>query len=574
MLRIANPGSDIDSYVRIFSAIVGRFANVVAFSLDEMTDALIDGNLVSSCGHVGDKALALSTRADRSRDPLYNQSKMYSELFRVLGWISPQPDNRLRFSVTFLGRHVPECRDPGEIVKASLLGIAYPNESLDTKESVVLRPFKVILTTMLHCDGLLCRDEMIVGPLSLANDRSASAVRAMHEMVRRTRSSTDATSELESRLDALSERRGIGRVTMENYTRFPIGVLEWSGWIEKERIKGVYARPTVFLRLTDAGKSLARELDAAFDLRAADMTGLNPDTRRAAITVTGYRMLERSGFDVSPASEKIRVAETAVLGVKSLQRLLEPSALFSPFQELAAVEFSNCFPDTRVIVQAPSRVTVRPAELSLSSPAISSTLQPQQANDHGNGAPPAQSHTVDRLKSLHQRLRGNVTEAAQEFCDSVAGDAQRTFYPLVAELLSASGHRCTASRAGVNYQRFDALIEYPNETIPVEIKSPAEELHLSVKAVRQAAENKIVLRSRRNYPVTPQSCSIAVGFLLPTDRSEVSGLISDIHEAFGIRVAVLDLATLVQIAIKSICEGRTISPQALASSHGIIHVHS
>jgi hypothetical protein len=178
------------------------------------------------------------------------------------------------------------------------------------------------------------------------------------------------------------------------------------------------------------------------------------------------------------------------------------------------------------------------------------------------------------LRELHQRFRGDATKAASEFCDSVAGDAQRSFYPLVAELLSASGHPCTASRAGVNYQRFDALIEYPGETIPVEIKSPAEELHLSVKAVRQAAENKIVLLSRRSYVVSPQSCSIAVGFLLPTDRSEVSGLISDIYEAFGIRVAVLDLATLAQIAIASICEGRSISPHALASSHGIIHVHS
>ncbi|MES2143060.1 MAG: hypothetical protein V4516_01585 [Pseudomonadota bacterium] len=41
--------------------------------------------------YMGEEAVARSTRADRSRDPLYNQLKMYAELFRTLGWLHPCP---------------------------------------------------------------------------------------------------------------------------------------------------------------------------------------------------------------------------------------------------------------------------------------------------------------------------------------------------------------------------------------------------------------------------------------------------------------------------------------------------
>ena len=37
-----------------------------------------------------------------------------------------------------------------------------------------------------------------------------------------------------------------------------------------------------------------------------------------------------------------------------------------------------------------------------------------------------------------------------------------------------------------------------NKIIPIEIKSPSEELYVNVKGIRQALENKIILESRYN----------------------------------------------------------------------------
>ena len=89
MIRFPNPGSDINSLIRIFYEVFEALNSQDFFSLDDMSLTLIKRDLATSCGYIGEEALLLSTRPDRSRDPLYNQSKMYSELFKMLGWIHP-----------------------------------------------------------------------------------------------------------------------------------------------------------------------------------------------------------------------------------------------------------------------------------------------------------------------------------------------------------------------------------------------------------------------------------------------------------------------------------------------------
>src|SRR5437667_12624448 len=102
MIRFANPGSDIDGFTRIFQALVDALEARQPFSLDDMSAALVDKGMATSSGFMGPEALERSTRENRSLDPLYNQSKMYSELFRLLGWIHPSPERRLSFTFTWL----------------------------------------------------------------------------------------------------------------------------------------------------------------------------------------------------------------------------------------------------------------------------------------------------------------------------------------------------------------------------------------------------------------------------------------------------------------------------------------
>ena len=85
MLRFPNPGSHIDSFIKIYKELFDALSEAPFFTLDDISRTLVERNLATSSGFMGQEALTRSTREDRSRDPLYNQSKMYAELFRMLG---------------------------------------------------------------------------------------------------------------------------------------------------------------------------------------------------------------------------------------------------------------------------------------------------------------------------------------------------------------------------------------------------------------------------------------------------------------------------------------------------------
>ncbi len=103
---------------------------------------------------------------------------------------------------------------------------------------------------------------------------------------------------------------------------------------------------------------------------------------------------------------------------------------------------------------------------------------------------------------------GTIEAAAAAFADIHAGDTQTIFYPLVTHLFQILGFESDYSRAGVNYQRWDASVLVDGYALPVEIKSPTEEVMLSTKAVRQALENKVILLSRGGLEMRPELASL------------------------------------------------------------------
>lgn len=196
LIRFPNPGSDISSLIRIFYEIFEVLNSQDSFSLDDMLLTLIERDLATSCGFTGDEALLRSVREDRSRDPLYNQSKMYSELFKVLGWIHPLK-RKLNFQFTYFGAHIVEARlNPSAIFEQAALGIAYPNEVLNVKGDYQLRPFATFLRALGSLDGLLSRDELIVGPMYLDNDRDNRLFNSMIEEIHNLRGSWQALNDV------------------------------------------------------------------------------------------------------------------------------------------------------------------------------------------------------------------------------------------------------------------------------------------------------------------------------------------------------------------------------------------
>ena len=146
------------------------------------------------------------------------------------------------------------------------------------------------------------------------------------------------------------------------------------------------------------------------------------------------------------------------------------------------------------------------------------------------------------------------------------------YYPLIADLFCIIGFNCRVSRGGQNYERADAIIIDDKYSIPIEIKSPGEETEISVKAVRQALENKIIFLSRQQYKTDETTTSLAVGYNLPNSRSEVFELIDDIYKTFKFNICILGFEDLLVLAISVITTGKEIKIENFRTLRGVYNV--
>ena len=137
VLRFPNPVSDVQKFVDVFRLLHGALADSENFGHDEIAKVLIETGQASSCGTVGDAALKRSTRADRSRDPLYNQAKMYSELFRMLGWLHCGT-NSGHFVFSGVAKYIASEAFSSPLVQESLYSIVFPNPHVENRGGHVL----------------------------------------------------------------------------------------------------------------------------------------------------------------------------------------------------------------------------------------------------------------------------------------------------------------------------------------------------------------------------------------------------------------------------------------------------
>jgi len=569
MLRFPNPGSTIENFVSVYGAAFERLSGR-AVDLDDIVSAVVAANLATSSGYMGEEALARSTRADRSRDPLYNQIKMYAELFRTLGWLHPTPQSALNFTFTLLGEQVVAAgRDFRSLLEECVLGIVYPTPILAVKGDFDLRPFAFILRVMLACDGHLSRDEMIIGPLCAASDRGKKNLDGVVATIEAARESAATSAQA---VQAVSNARMIQVNTLQNYTRWPIAVLRDLGWVTRGAARFRDGRRYGTFQLTDKGRAQAQRVGGSVDLRVDDAAQLAPEERSALVVVTHFRMLERSGFDIEPLA--LRIAEAEAIAAPVLGRLGTDgnNLLFSPFQSLSFEDIAAAFPAR---VRSTQVTEVAGATTTLAAPdgrddrSHLFVLPSMVAVDGaGVGGPDAlRTELVDLLEA-----HGNIEVAAEAFAESHARATQTVFYPLVTHLFQILGFESDYSRAGVNYQRWDAYVIVDGYALPVEIKSPTEEIMLSTKAIRQALENKVILLSRGGLETHRELASLVVGNRLPNERGEMSNLIDDVYKAFGLRLGVIDLTTLAHLTLRAIRDGVTIDAGQLSQLRGFLDV--
>lgn len=558
MQRIPNPGSDLAVILRVYREIHQVLGEYLSFGLDDISRAMVLKNNVTSQGAIGDEALLRSTRDDRSRDPIYNQSKMYAEIFRTFGWIQ-STSSKLTYSFSLLGEYVALSKDPTPLFKECLLGIAYPNEILGVKSEQIVRVIGGIVLAMDKL-GKISRDEVIAGPMSIMDDSDQVAFKKMINELSKCR---EQVGTLDAKINEIAVVRNISRSpTMENYTRIPLASLIWSGWGEKIGRK--------YIHITESGALVARKMRDSVDFRLSDFNQLQDAVKPSFIRWTFYSMLKRAGYDLAPVSEIISSAKLTLFANKIK---IDKEIYFSPFQQLSRETLAVWTPELieqfhineKLINRAniENAVSIRVKKvmprlifsfsdltLDLTGPVAQLYSEIQAVISTSSDSELVITTIVNRYKNKNKDI----------------------FYPLIANLFTLLGFDCRLSRGGQNYERADAIIIDPVQSIPIEIKSPGEESEISVKGIRQALENKIIFLSRKSYPTDRECTSLVVGFNPPNQRSEVHELIEDIWHAFGVRIGVIDFHSLVTMAVKAVSSGNKIHIKDFSLLRGVIRV--
>ncbi|WP_134773006.1 hypothetical protein [Ornithinimicrobium flavum] len=344
-LRFPNPGSDIERMTHVFDLVTLAAEGSDPFDLDFMTAVTTSEGQASSQGAQGQMAVERSRRDDRSRDPLYNQLKMYSEIYRMLGWLRPLPDSRLTFRTSILGLTISDASGDAHhrsgLVRESLLAITFPNKTTQNHGVRSQRPFKWLLQLAAELDGVITRHEIILGLLAYVDDQAPGALAHAIERIRALRkgpfrSLIDAAA-------AFAAAEGVQLTTLENYTRFPVGVLTspMLRWGTPDSIRGLYSdrRGVRAIRLSQLGLATAHHAARMIDVRESHLRSFTRNDRAAFASLTYYVMLQRAGYEYPNLSTEL--SQYQDLSAKILDAMGTPDPLdilFSPFvQETDAV---------------------------------------------------------------------------------------------------------------------------------------------------------------------------------------------------------------------------------------------
>ena len=545
MIRFRNPGTQYTTQVQVFRELYKEYKDAPSFDLDDMAATIAKTKLMTAYGYAGDAALALSNTENDSLNSTKMNAKMYAEVFRLLGWVTSAGDNSYPLVFTYIGEHAALADDVLPLYEQCVLGINNPQEIMDVKYDEKVRFFKATLFSLQDLGGIMYKHELCLGPMSI-DDLDKSQYNRMITYLKKLRGSY---GRYQDAYQALCDDLGVKPTLPDNSTRLPIAFMKTCGWVESQRTRKLYPPKSLeCLCLTQHGADLANSLREVKDLRMDEYYSYPEHTRNSLIRLGVYSMLLRAGYDTSPVQETMRQDQVVCADVLNGKELL-----FSPYQTLHRSVVDEALGIHREIAGTQTHTDVLPDIKRTDANVNNICLTISTNGAHSTSDVEVNSFVQQVLdaKSVGERKKDIIDKI---FDDSIT-DTQTKFYPLVAMLFRVMGLDCQASRPGDNGARWDAIIVDSEESIPIEIKSPTEEQHLSLKAIRQALENKVILLSRGTHPTLPETTSLAVGYYLP--RAEVTNLMSDFKTAFGHNIGIIDLKTLLTIAVTIVYDEKT-----------------
>lgn len=570
MIRFRNPGTQYSTQVQVIKQLYASLGPQAYFTLEDMAIVIAQGRLMTAYGYAGDDALRLSNTDQDSMNSALMNAKMYAEVFRMLGWVTPYSEKSsypLVFS--YIGIHVALSEgDCSRLYEQCVLGINNPTQLTDKmRYDEKIRFFKCALRTFIDLGGIMYKHELCLGPMSI-NDEDEEAYQNMLIKIKTIRGSY---TRLQTAFSDLANSLGMKTTPVDNCTRLPIGFMKSCNWVESVTNRSLYGKSMSCLKITQHGIETYETIKDMYDLRLDQFNRLNKSAQMAMIRLGAYAMLSRSGYDISS------VDRTVASDLSVCRDILKGrEILFSPCQtirrnlveEALGITLGHGIDSTHSIDMFESAVDERNAlintqvwALNIPDGAATELLCEAEDADFLN--------RVNELKSCGYRSSEIVKRLFAYYEDAT----QTTFYPLIATLFKVMGFHCSFSRPGDNGARWDAIIIDEARSIPIEIKSPTEEQHLSIKAIRQALENKIVLLSRKTHATEPEVTTLAVGYYMPNERAEVNRLISDFKETYGYRIGVIDLHSLLSLSISILVDGKGFEKEKLFSLEGLMNAN-
>lgn len=570
MIRFRNPGTQYSTHINIIKHLYNRVGEQAYFSLEDMYIAIAQEDLLTAYGYSGDDAIKLSKTEQDSRNSTFNNAKMYAELFRMLGWIAPYNETSSYPMVfTYLGVHVAlSTGNCLPLYEQSVLGFSNPtqfNENMRYNEQT--RLFKCVLRTLIDLGGVMYKHELCLGPMSV-NDEDEYAYQ---KMICHIRSLRGDFNRLQSAFAGLCNDLHMKPDSVDNCTRTPIGLMKNCNWIESIKTKSLYGKSMTCIQITPYGRDVYEYLKEMCDLRLEQYEKQDDNIKESLIRLGAYSMLQRSGYDMKSVEEQMQEDYKLCSDILNGRGLL-----FSPFailrrghvEKALGIQFGvgtdsqqNIDLFTSTVGEREALASTQTWVLSIPEGAATELLTDSEDIDF-----------LDKVNEL-KVVGHNSAQIVTRLFEFYANATQTTFYPLIATLFKIMGFQCSFSRPGDNGARWDAIIDDPIRSIPIEIKSPTEEQHLSIKAIRQALENKIILLSRKTHATIPEATTLAIGYYMPNERAEVNRLISDIKATYGYKIGVIDLHSLLSLAISILVDGKGFDKEKLYSLEGLVNAH-
>ena len=568
MLRFRNPGTQFNTQVQVIKELYSALSNQVFFTLDDMAIVIAKSRLMTAYGYAGDDALRLSNTDMDSMNSAKMNAKMYAEVFRMLGWITPY-DERASYPLvfTYIGIHVAmSTGDCTKLYEQCVLGINTPTQlSKKMHYDEKVRFFKCALRSLIDLGGVMYKHELCLGPMSV-NDEDENEYNHMIQYIRSLRGDIQR---LKNAFAELAANLGMKQTPVDNCTRLPIALMKSCGWIEDYSTRDLYGVSQRCFKITQHGIETYESIHDMYDLRLDGFLRLDEQKQESMIRLGVYSMLARAGYDLAEvndviASDRIHCAD--VLNGREL--------LFSPSQTLRRVPVERAL-GIELGIGHDTQQHIETFESAVDEREALNNTNQWQLNIPDTAAIDLLSLPEDfEFMDLVNNLVSNgisSREIVEHLFEYYNDATQTTFYPLIATLFKVMGFNCSFSRPGDNGARWDAIIDDPQRSIPIEIKSPTEEQHLSIKAIRQALENKIILLSRQTHITTPETSSLAIGYYMPNDRAEVNRLIADFKSTYGYRIGVIDLKSLLSLAVSVLVDNNGFDKEQLFSLEGLMN---